>query len=228
MNTAQYAVSQMNDSSLWNNIHPDHCECRGGGWVNSNYDTWHRCAIHAGNGDPEDSDDYGYSDEPDMPYCAPEYNDKVLADFSPSELADYHARLAQGKRDLETYEAEMAVWEEGAAEREVAQKLRWEEEEKESAAHRAQLYKNATAYYRAFCIEHGMSADAFDAELASEDSLAADGSVRAVCNGALAIFVPAMQEAQEAQARSEGYSGYSEMLYADAYRAEQFEENGRW
>ncbi len=228
MNTAQYAVQQLNDSSLWNNIHPDLCECRGGGWVSSAYDTWHRCSIHAGSGHPEDSEDYG-NEGPWQPFCEPEYNAEILADFPPEELASYHAGQARYKREMAEYEVELAAWEEGAAEREIELEARREEEAREYREHRDGLYRNATAYYRAFCIEHGMTAEAFDAEMASEDSEAADGTVRAFANAALAIFHPVMQEAQEADARSRGYRSYSESLYADAYAAEQWErETGCW
>lgn len=34
------------DSSLWNEINPAKCPCRGKGWILSDYDTWHRCRTH--------------------------------------------------------------------------------------------------------------------------------------------------------------------------------------
>jgi hypothetical protein len=38
---------------------PDKCRCRGGGWILSDWDTWHQCPEHFnGQRHPEDYDDY--------------------------------------------------------------------------------------------------------------------------------------------------------------------------
>lgn len=43
------------DSGRWANMNPSQCECRGG-WLLSDYDTWHRCPLH-GKGVPHPEDD---------------------------------------------------------------------------------------------------------------------------------------------------------------------------
>lgn len=50
-----HPVNQLN-SAVWCEVNPDRCPCRGG-WLLSDYDTWHRCQIHGqGVPHPEDED----------------------------------------------------------------------------------------------------------------------------------------------------------------------------
>lgn len=39
---------------------PKYCACHGGGWILSDFDTWHECPAHRGMPHPEDVDDYFY------------------------------------------------------------------------------------------------------------------------------------------------------------------------
>lgn len=48
------------DSGRWANPNPSQCECRGG-WLLSDYDTWHRCPLHGrGVPHPEEEVDFDY------------------------------------------------------------------------------------------------------------------------------------------------------------------------
>ena len=50
-----HPVNQLNQWSLWAETNPASCPCRGGGWLLSDFDTFHRCGLHgAGVPHPED------------------------------------------------------------------------------------------------------------------------------------------------------------------------------
>jgi len=37
------------ERGMWAEVNPSKCPCRGGGWLNSDLDTWHKCRFHGGN-----------------------------------------------------------------------------------------------------------------------------------------------------------------------------------
>ena len=50
-----HLVNQLDRWNLWAQVNPAKCPCRGSGWLLSDYDTYHRCGLHAeGASHPED------------------------------------------------------------------------------------------------------------------------------------------------------------------------------
>jgi hypothetical protein len=45
MNELQHVFQEL-QSGKWAEVNPDRCPCRGGGWLCSDLDTWHKCPIH--------------------------------------------------------------------------------------------------------------------------------------------------------------------------------------
>jgi len=42
----RHLVHQLNQWSLWAEVNPGKCPCGGGGWLLSDFDTFHRCGLH--------------------------------------------------------------------------------------------------------------------------------------------------------------------------------------
>ena len=45
------------ESSAWNELNPGRCPCRGTGWMNSDFDTYHKCHIHGTSQTPHPEDE---------------------------------------------------------------------------------------------------------------------------------------------------------------------------
>lgn len=50
-----HPAQQLDDWRLWAHHNPAKCPCKGGGWLASDWDSWHRCGLHGvGVPHPED------------------------------------------------------------------------------------------------------------------------------------------------------------------------------
>ena len=57
-----HIVRQLDNSSLWSEINPSRCPCKGSGWLLSDWDTVHKCQEHARNSPNPYDEDFTYDD----------------------------------------------------------------------------------------------------------------------------------------------------------------------
>lgn len=75
------------ESGQWAERNPLTCPCRGGGWLLSDLDTWHKCPVHKheGMGHPEDEGDN---------------EGEMLAECTPEERESYYAAKDQPRIEM--------------------------------------------------------------------------------------------------------------------------------